>query len=128
MDIDYKAIKEENLRKYGTDIGRIGDMLLANRYDDRTHFIYEILQNAEDALKKRGGWEDSRAVEFSVSSNTLKISHFGKPFDEADVRGICGSERALKNSPTSAVSGLDSSRSMPSQTNQRFTLVKSTSQ
>ena len=96
MDIDYKAIKEENLRKYGTDIGRIGDMLLANRYDDRTHFIYEILQNAEDALKKRGGWEGSRAVEFSVSSNTLKISHFGKPFDEADVRGICGIGESTK--------------------------------
>ena len=96
MDIDYKAIKEENLRKYGTDIGRIGDMLLANRYDDRTHFIYEILQNAEDALKKRGGWEGSRTVEFSVSSNTLKISHFGKPFDEADVRGICGIGESTK--------------------------------
>ena len=25
-------------------------MLLANRYDDRTHFIFELLQNAEDAL------------------------------------------------------------------------------
>ena len=96
MDIDYKAIKEENLRKYGTDIGRIGDMLLANRYDDRTHFIYEILQNAEDALKKRGGWEGSRAVEFSVSSNTLKIAHFGKPFDEADIRGICGIGESTK--------------------------------
>lgn len=96
MDIDYKAIKEENLRKYGTDIGRIGDMLLANRYDDRTHFIYEILQNAEDALKKRGKWEGSRTVECSVSSNTLKISHFGKPFDEADVRGICGIGESTK--------------------------------
>ena len=96
MDIDYKAIKEENLRKYGTDIGRIGDMLLANRYDDRTHFIYEILQNAEDALKKRGGWEGSRTVEFSVSSDSLTISHFGKPFDEADVRGVCGIGESTK--------------------------------
>lgn len=96
IHIDYEAIKEENLRKYGTDIGRIGDMLLANRYDDRTHFIFEILQNAEDALKKRGEWEDSRTVEFSVSSNALKISHFGKPFDEADVRGICGIGESTK--------------------------------
>ena len=49
MVSDYNAIRVENERKYGTDIGRIGAMLLANRYGDRTHFIFELLQNAEDA-------------------------------------------------------------------------------
>ena len=96
MPINYESIKKENLRKYGTDIGRIGDMLLANRYDDRTHFIYEILQNAEDALRKRRDWNGSRAVKFSVSSDALTISHFGKPFDEADVRGVCGIGESTK--------------------------------
>ena len=32
-------------------------MLLANRYADRTHFIFELLQNAEDALARRDNWE-----------------------------------------------------------------------
>lgn len=96
MPIDYKAIKQENLKKYGTDIGRIGDMLLANRYDDRTHFIYEILQNAEDALKKRRGWNGLRAVKFSLSFEALKISHFGKPFDDDDVSGVCGIGESTK--------------------------------
>jgi len=40
MAVDYVSIRTENQRRYGTDIGRIGPMLLANRYDDRTHFIY----------------------------------------------------------------------------------------
>ena len=49
MTCDYQAIRRDNERRYGTDIGRIGPMLLADRYDDRTHFIFELLQNAEDA-------------------------------------------------------------------------------
>jgi HSP90 family molecular chaperone len=53
MAADYEAIKQKNVELYGTDIGRIGPMLLADRYDDRTHFIFELLQNAEDAHKRR---------------------------------------------------------------------------
>lgn len=90
MASDYKVIRADNERRYGTDIGRIGPMLLANRYDDRTHFIYELLQNAEDALAKRKEWGGLHSVRFHLSKQELRIRHFGKPFDEADVRGICG--------------------------------------
>jgi len=96
MAVDYAAIRAENQRRYGTDIGRIGPMLLANRYDDRTHFIYELLQNAEDALAKRTSWSGFRSVRFSLEANTLRVTHFGKPFDEADVRGICGIDQSTK--------------------------------
>ncbi len=96
MPVDYASIRTDNQRKYGEEIGRIGRMLLADRYDDRTHFIFEILQNTEDALKKRRGWNGRRTVEFSLSSSSLTISHFGKPFDEADVRGICGIGESTK--------------------------------
>ena len=97
MASDYRAILKENLRRYGTDIGRIGQELLANRYDDRTHFIYELLQNAEDALAKRVGWTGQRSVRFDLSERELRVSHFGKPFDEADVRGICGIADSTKD-------------------------------
>ena len=96
MSVNYDAIKKENCQKYGTEIGRIGRMLLSDRYDDRTHFIYEILQNAEDALKKRGDWTGQRAVQFALDSKGLTVSHFGKPFDEADVRGVCGIGESTK--------------------------------
>ena len=68
-------------------------MLLANRYDDRTHFIYELLQNAEDALARRVGWCGSRAVSFDLDAHTLRVSHYGVPFDENDVAGVCGTPR-----------------------------------
>jgi hypothetical protein len=96
MPSDYASIKGENERRYGTDIGRIGPMLLADRYDDRTHFIYELLQNAEDALARRDGWSGVRAVAFELSGAALRISHFGAPFTEADVRGICGIAKSTK--------------------------------
>ena len=97
MASNYAAIKAENERRYGTDIGRIGLWLLANRYDDRTHFIFELLQNAEDALKLRHAWNGSRAVRFDLVGEQLRVSHFGKPFDENDVRGICGILLSTKN-------------------------------
>ncbi|MDP1917106.1 MAG: hypothetical protein Q8L14_12775 [Myxococcales bacterium] len=94
---NYAAIGDENRTRYGTDIGRVGPMLLADRYDDRTHFIFELLQNAEDALGRRGNTGGPRSVSFTLSPGRLKLSHFGRPFDEADVRGICGIAQSTKD-------------------------------
>ena len=44
----YKQISDNNRVKYGTEAERILKIII-NQYSDRTHFIYEILQNAEDA-------------------------------------------------------------------------------
>ena len=87
MAYDYDTIRRDNERRYGTDIGRIGRMLLADRYADRTHFIYELLQNAEDALARRSDCQGSRAVSFGLGRDSLRVSHFGIPFDEGDIRG-----------------------------------------
>lgn len=97
MACDYELIRRENERRYGTDIGRIGHLLLADRYDDRTHFIYELLQNAEDALARRTVWDGSRTVSFELGANGLRVSHFGVPFDEGDVRGVCGIAESTKD-------------------------------
>lgn len=97
MTCDYEAIRSENIKRYGTDIGRIGRMLLTDRYDERTHFIFELLQNAEDALARRAGWQGSRAVSFDLTETSLRVSHYGDPFDEADVRGICGIAESTKD-------------------------------
>ncbi|WP_454289023.1 sacsin N-terminal ATP-binding-like domain-containing protein [Rhizobium arsenicireducens] len=96
MKVDYGALREENRLEYGRAIGRIGKRLLEDRYDKRTHFIYEVIQNAEDALRRRSGWSGSRTITFSLTSTELTISHFGSPFDHNDVKGICGIDESTK--------------------------------
>ena len=97
MTIDYKAIKDENIKRYGTDIERIGPMLLSDRYADSAHFIYELLQNAEDAIGRRENWKGSKTVSFNLSKGQLRVSHYGVPFTEPDVKGICGIGEGTKD-------------------------------
>ncbi len=96
MPSNYSAIRAANVVRFGTDIGRIGKMLLAERYDDRTHFIYELLQNAEDAMARRRHWHGKRSAAFHLSRGSLTFTHFGIPFNEQDVRGICGIAESTK--------------------------------
>jgi hypothetical protein len=103
MASDYSAIRADNREEYGKGIGRIGRMLLTDRYDERTHFIYELLQNAEDALGRRGEWAGSRTVTFTLSSDELRVSHFGYPFDLRDVRCICGIAEGTKESDLTSI-------------------------
>ena len=54
--------------------------LIADLYSEPSHFIYEILQNAEDA--------EAEHVEFILNADHLKITHNGKPFNFYDVDSI----------------------------------------
>ena len=49
-------------------------------YPDTAHFIYELLQNAEDTRASE--------VAFVLSDDALVFEHNGRPFNEADIRGI----------------------------------------
>src|SRR5436190_1394548 len=78
MPTDYVQIREENIRRYGTETAHLA--LLGDLYSDRTHFIFELLQNAEDAK--------ASAVQFQILTNALELSHDGRLFNSEDVRGI----------------------------------------
>ena len=91
MNLNYEVIREENEKRSLTLIERMGKMLFIDAYAERTHFIFELLQNAEDAIARRGSdWKGPRSVSFDLTQERLRVSHFGDPFNEADVRGICG--------------------------------------
>ena len=62
-------------------------MCLRNN-SDRTHFILELLQNAEDAIGQNRSPE-SRTVHFKLTDDAFSLSHYGKPFDENDAISIC---------------------------------------
>lgn len=103
MALDYRKIRKDKEQEYGTKVGNYG-RLLAALYSDRAHFIFELLQNAEDALRERGSeWEGSKAVSFKLTKNELRFSHFGRPFNEADVRGICEIAESVKSDDLTAI-------------------------
>jgi len=103
MPVDYDAIRAENIRRYGTEIVRLGSKFLANRYADRSHLVFELLQNAEDALLRRRQEEVPRSVHFDVTPFGMRVAHYGCPFSEEDVRGICGIGEGTKPDDLSTI-------------------------
>lgn len=101
MPSDYGKIRSDNIRRRGEEFDDIGRLISEQLYSDRTHFIYELLQNAEDALDRRfrHNPEDSSccAVRFKLFRNRLEFRHFGIPFNENDVKGVSDVLKGTKN-------------------------------
>ena len=95
--IDYKSIYETNKNDWRalTNDPQKYEALLAGHYSDSNHFIYELLQNAEDAFEtdSAGFFDPSTCAHASkvfieYYRDKLVFYHNGKPFDEGDVRGV----------------------------------------
>ncbi|MDC0160405.1 hypothetical protein OAJ07_03030 [Gemmatimonadales bacterium] len=78
MPSDYKAITESNTKRLGTDTRSRRSQV--SGYSDPTHFIYEILQNADDY---GATW-----INFALEPTKLVITHDGEPFKENNVKAI----------------------------------------
>lgn len=50
-------------------------------YTDKSHFVYELLQNAEDA--------EATSIRFIQYPDRLEVLHDGKPFTSANLQGLC---------------------------------------
>ena len=78
MPSNYQAITKHNEEQLGQDTASRKDQI--SKYSDSTHFIYEILQNADDYGAKE--------VFFKLSETELWIEHDGEPFTEENVKAI----------------------------------------
>ena len=58
------------------------DSILAGLYNDPSHFIYELLQKAED--------EGAKEISFKLYQDKLGVYHNGKDFDLEDIDGVTG--------------------------------------
>jgi hypothetical protein len=92
MPSDYEQICTDNIRRRGEEFDDIGRLISEQLYSDRTHFIYELLQNAEDALgrRKRNDPESKlpTSVKFILYKDRLEFKHFGENFNTNDVKAI----------------------------------------
>jgi hypothetical protein len=86
VSAEYDKIRAENVARYGWDTAVLE--LLGQLYSERTHFIFELIQNAEDA-----GATD---LTFTLFADRLEVRHDGRDFTVADVRGICGVGQGTK--------------------------------
>ena len=83
MTIYQLSEKRKNLLKALIDNGCIDDFrrLLADFYPDNAHFIYELLQNAEDAKASE--------VQFVLNTGSIEFEHNGSDlFTIEDVEAI----------------------------------------
>ena len=93
MPADYGTIRAENIARYGWDTAVLD--LLGHLYSDRTHFIFELIQNAEDA--------GASELTFTLFADRLEVRHDGRPFTEADVRGVSGVAQSTKSGDLTSI-------------------------
>ena len=79
MTTDYESLRTENRARYGWDTAHIE--LLGSLYSERTHFIFELIQNAEDA--------NATTLAFDLHGDRLEVRHNGRPFTGEDVTSLC---------------------------------------
>ena len=78
MTTDYSAISQYNEEQLGKD--RKSRMSQVAMYATATHFVYELLQNADD--------KDATEICFKLTRLGLVVEHNGTPFTEQNVSAI----------------------------------------
>ncbi len=92
--ISYEEIRETKLKEYGTELNK-WIWILIKQYKDRTHFIFELLQNAEDA--------GATKVKLILEHDKLIIEHDGHPFTKKDVVSITRIADSSKNKAETSI-------------------------
>ena len=94
-----EEIKNQNLKLYGAkvlqeDMPYYFRIITEKVYSDRTHFVYELLQNAEDACerKRKSTGEKDFKICFKLSKENLEVRHNGIIFQDSDIKRICDIE------------------------------------
>ncbi len=81
MASNYDYIRQENIRKYGEEPDALFELVSEQLYGDRAHFLFELLQNAEDVAATK--------VQFDLYPHCLEFWHDGTKFSEENVVKIC---------------------------------------
>jgi len=94
-----EEIQKQNVKLYGAtvlqeDMPYHFRIITEKVYSDRTHFVYELLQNAEDACerKRKSTGEKDFKICFKLSKEGLEVRHNGIIFQDGDIKRICDIE------------------------------------
>ncbi len=78
MPSNYAAITDDNIRRLGEDTDQYKSIV--ELYADPSHFVYELLQNADD--------HGANLISFELRHDQLIVEHNGTPFTEEHVKAI----------------------------------------
>lgn len=90
MSINYQALQQDPQEAARKAVHRL------MRYSEQVHFIYELLQNADDA-GKHGDNEKAVQMGFILHADELVVWNDGRCFDERDIRGVCAIGQSSKD-------------------------------
>ena len=62
--------------------------VIVDNYSDDVHFVYELLQNADDV--------SATEISFELKNDKLLVTHNGTPFTENDLKAICSISKGTK--------------------------------
>jgi hypothetical protein len=80
------------------DLANALDTISSDIYSKQTRFIYELIQNADDASE--GSNVD---IDIEIINNYLVVSHTGSPFSTRDIEGLCGVNHGTKKSNSKTI-------------------------
>ena len=86
-----QRIVEQNLGVYRAASSRLQEDVSQEAQvasDYRGRLVYELLQNADDAMEGQSTSRDR--VDFVVTDDALWMANSGRPLTDADVQGLCG--------------------------------------
>jgi hypothetical protein len=90
-------IRAENLGVYRESPKRLREDVSQEAeiaHDYRGRLVYELLQNADDAMLGQDGQADR--VVFWLTATDLWVGNTGRPLDDGDVEGLCGTGISTK--------------------------------
>lgn len=95
MKLDDLIRKREQWVESSRDNNFDFNTILAGLYADPSHFIYELLQNAED--------EGAKQITIRLFKDKLEFYHDGKNFDVKDIDGVTGLGNSKKKEDLNAI-------------------------
>jgi HSP90 family molecular chaperone len=88
MDI-IERIYQSNINFVENDNFKGVKKIIVDNYSDEAHFVYELLQNADDA--------QATEITFDLKEDRLIVTHDGRAFSEKDLEGICSISKGTKS-------------------------------
>ena len=96
-----RDIRAQNLAVYRASPVRVREDVTQEDQiagDYRGRLVYELLQNADDAMLGAGSLDDR--ILFRLTDTDLFVANSGRPLTEADVVGLCGTGAGTKADQT----------------------------